>query len=187
MNQFERAFVLARVKILIGENGTIAGQRWHQPVGGRVFPGDEVSNTGGCTRDEANECLQAERLRVRVSVQTVQKQGTQSMLRNLLNNEAGFVISAELALVLTIAVIGMVVGLSHVAMAVNQELTDVATAIGSLNQSYSFTGFKCCPCNSGAFSASTPGSRFLDQTDTCDAGCCIDVATCTADPEDRKW
>lgn len=109
------------------------------------------------------------------------------MLKNLWNNEAGFVISAELALVLTIAVIGMVVGLSHVAMAVNQELTDVAAAIGSLNQSYSFTGYKCCPCQSGGLSSSTPGSRFLDQTDTCDNSSCTDVATCIADPEAPKW
>ena len=108
------------------------------------------------------------------------------MLKNLWNNEAGFVISAELALVLTIAVIGMVVGLSHVAMAVNQELNDVAQAIGSLNQSFSFTGFKCCPCQSGGVSAASAGSRFLDTTDTCDNGTCTDVATCIADPEAPK-
>ena len=64
------------------------------------------------------------------------------MLKNFWNNEAGFVISAELTLVLTIAVIGIIVGLSHVAMAVNEELSDVAQAIGSLNQSFSFTGFQ---------------------------------------------
>ena len=51
------------------------------------------------------------------------------MLKNFWNDENGFVISAELVLVLTIAVIGVIVGLSHVAMAVNQELTDVANAI----------------------------------------------------------
>lgn len=108
------------------------------------------------------------------------------MLKNLWSNESGFILSAELALVLTIAVIGMVVGLSHVAMAVNQELTDIAGAIGSLNQSYSFTGYKCCPCQSGGNSSASAGSRFLDQVDTCDNGQCIDVATCIADPEAPK-
>ena len=102
------------------------------------------------------------------------------MLRKLINNEAGFVISAELTLVLTIAVIGVIVGLSHVAMAVNQELTDVAEAIGALNQSYSFTGFRCCtPCTQ------TPGSCFVDNTDLCDnsQNSCTDITTCTCAAE----
>ena len=108
------------------------------------------------------------------------------MLRNLLNNEDGFVLSAELALVLTIGVIGVIVGLSHVAMAVNQELTDVAGAIGALNQSYSFTGYKCCPCQSGGVSSATAGSRFVDTVDACDNNTCTDVATCLADGEGPK-
>lgn len=108
------------------------------------------------------------------------------MLKKLWNDEAGFIISAELVLVLTIAVLGTIVGLSHVVMAVNQELNDVAQAIGSLNQSFSFTGFKCCPCQSGGLSAATAGSRFLDTTDTCDNGTCTDVATCIGDPEAPK-
>ena len=101
------------------------------------------------------------------------------MLKNLWNNEAGFIISAELTLVLTIAVIGIIVGLSHVAVAVNEELDDISKAIGSLNQGFNFTGFKCCPCATGTTSA-TNGSAFLDQTDTCDGTCddCTDVATC---------
>jgi hypothetical protein len=105
------------------------------------------------------------------------------MLKNLWNNEAGFIISAELALVLTIGVIGMVVGLSHVAMAVNQELTDVACAIGSLNQSYSFTGYTCCPCKNNTASSYTAGSSYNDVKDICDCGTCTDVATCEASPE----
>ena len=56
------------------------------------------------------------------------------MLNQLWNDEAGFVISAELVLVLTIAVLAMIVGLSEVAVAVNTELNDISNAIGSLNQ-----------------------------------------------------
>ena len=41
------------------------------------------------------------------------------MLNQLWNDEAGFVISAELVLVLTIAVLAMIVGLSEAAVAVN--------------------------------------------------------------------
>ena len=61
-------------------------------------------------------------------------------LRALWNNESGMVVSAELVLVLTIAVIGMIVGLSEVAVAVNTELNDVSNAIGALDQSFFFTG-----------------------------------------------
>ena len=64
------------------------------------------------------------------------------MLNKLFRDESGVIISAELALVLTIAVLAMVVGLSEVAVAVNTELNDISNAIGALNQSYSVTGFK---------------------------------------------
>ena len=63
------------------------------------------------------------------------------MLNTLFRDEAGAVISAELVLVLTILVIGVIVGLSEVAVAVNTELNDVSNAIGALDQSYFFTGF----------------------------------------------
>ena len=84
-----------------------------------------------------------------------------------IKDETGVILSAELVLILTIVVIGVVVGLSHVALAVNQELTDIACAIGALNQSYSFTGFHCCVKN-GGFTSFTAGSAFTDWPDVCD-------------------
>ena len=48
------------------------------------------------------------------------------MLRKLFNDESGVIISAELVLVLTIAVLAMVVGLSEVSVAVSTELNDVS-------------------------------------------------------------
>lgn len=80
----------------------------------------------------------------------------------LLKDEAGFVVSAELVLIATITVIGLVVGLTEVASAVNQELEDVGAAIGSLNQSYYYSGFS--GCKGRAF-----GSSFKDHVDECDA------------------
>ena len=56
----------------------------------------------------------------------------------LWNDEAGFIVSAELVLIATIAVLAMVVGLSEVANALNQELEDVASAFGSVNQSFRY-------------------------------------------------
>ena len=51
-----------------------------------------------------------------------------ALLNNLKNDEAGFVISAELVLVSTIAVLGLIVGLSELAWNVNEELEDEETA-----------------------------------------------------------
>ncbi|MDA0285045.1 MAG: branched-chain amino acid aminotransferase [Planctomycetota bacterium] len=64
----------------------------------------------------------------------------QTLALKLLNDEAGFLISAELILISTVLVLGMVVGLSEVSRAVNQELNDLASAFGSVNQSYRYAG-----------------------------------------------
>ena len=96
------------------------------------------------------------------------------MLKTLWNDEVGFVISAELVLVLTIAVLGTIVGLSHVVMAINQELSDVAAAIGALDQSYSFTGYACCKKN-GVNTAGRAGSYFNDAPDDCDCATSCDL------------
>ena len=53
-------------------------------------------------------------------------------------DEAGFVVSAELALVSTIATLGMVTGLAEASNNVNQEVRDVGAAYGSLDQSFSY-------------------------------------------------
>ncbi|MFN3157976.1 MAG: branched-chain amino acid aminotransferase [Rubinisphaera brasiliensis] len=62
------------------------------------------------------------------------------LIRDLYADEAGFIISSEMVLVGTITVLGMVVGLSEVAFNINQELEDVGSAFGSINQAYSYTG-----------------------------------------------
>jgi len=79
----------------------------------------------------------------------------------LVRDEAGFVVSAELVLIATVCVLALVVGLSEVATAINHELNDVASAFGSLNQSYSVAGFKGCK-------AYFSGSCFKDHVDDCD-------------------
>ena len=79
----------------------------------------------------------------------------------LLNDDAGFVISAELILISTIAVLSMVVGLSEVAYGVVQELEDTGSAFGAVNQTYRYTGL----CG---HSGSIGGTCFTDLTDFCD-------------------
>lgn len=92
------------------------------------------------------------------------------MLRQLLHDEAGFIVSAELVLVATLLVLGLIVGMSQIQYAVVEEMNDVAKAIGSLNQTYAFTGFSARKGNGDPKSLTT-GSFFKDQPDACDASC----------------
>ncbi|MHC4876110.1 MAG: branched-chain amino acid aminotransferase [Planctomycetota bacterium] len=86
-----------------------------------------------------------------------------SLINALWKDENGFVVSAELVLISTIAILGLVVGLTEVSHAVNNELEDVASAFGSMNQSFYAKGLhsdgKAC----------TAGSRFHDEVDLCDS------------------
>ena len=101
----------------------------------------------------------------------------------LWRDDRAFIVSAELTLLATILVIGMVVGAVSVRDQVVQELGDVATAIGNLNQSYSFSGVRACTSH-------TAGSLFWDRHDYCDCpanggglgsgGCGINVYTVPA-------
>ncbi len=100
------------------------------------------------------------------------------MYHNFMNDESGVIISAELILVLTIAVLGMVVGLSEVAVAVNTELNDISNAIGALNQSYAFTGFHGW---SFKWKSSVAGTTFFDAVDDCDFNQSCDLV-CGASP-----
>jgi Flp pilus assembly pilin Flp len=83
------------------------------------------------------------------------------MFHRLWKDEAGAVISAEIVLVATILVIGMVVGLKSVRDSVVTELADVAQAIANIDQSYSYSGII-------GHAAQTTGSFFNDAADFCD-------------------
>lgn len=88
--------------------------------------------------------------------------------RSLLRDERGFVITAELVLISSVLVLGLVVALNTVKTAIAGELGDVASAIGSLNQSYYTHGFHGCAATNGAASSRTYGSAFLDKADSTD-------------------
>lgn len=79
----------------------------------------------------------------------------------LWNDEAGFIVSIELILIATIAILGLITGLTAVRDAVVSELSDVAGAVQDLNQCYSFFGV-------AGHSGSTCGSDYVDMTDFCD-------------------
>lgn len=91
----------------------------------------------------------------------------------LKNDENGFVVSAELVLVGTILVLGMIVGLTELSYNVNQELEDLGSAIGGINQSYHYT-LACGP------KGHVVGSRFVDYRDDCDNACDL---SCDSTPQ----
>lgn len=108
------------------------------------------------------------------------------MLRTLLNDEAGFIVSAELVLVATILVIGMIFGLSEVQHAVVQELGDVGDAIGEINQTYSYTGFSAEKSDNVTKDKSyTVGSSFLDVGDDCDNNQCALACDAPVEEDDK--
>ena len=84
------------------------------------------------------------------------------MLNRLWNDQAGFVVSAELVLIATILVIGLIVGWATVRDQVLQELGDVAAAISQFNQSYSWSAVT-------GHTSSVAGTYFDDTADFCDA------------------
>lgn len=90
------------------------------------------------------------------------------------NDESGVIISAELVLVLTICVLGVIVGLSSVVVAVNTELVDVAHAIGVLNQSFAYPGFRGCKKGGNPISY-TFGAVNTDGIDDCDCHTSCDL------------
>jgi hypothetical protein len=106
------------------------------------------------------------------------------MAQSLWRDESGFIVSAELVLIATILVIGLIVGMSEVQHAVVAELNDVADAIGSANQSYSYSGFTKRDGWGGGWGrggwgwgggvhAYTAGSFFVDVQDECDLNQCM--------------
>lgn len=86
-----------------------------------------------------------------------------TLLKKLWRDEQGFVASTDLILITTILVLGMLVGLVTMRDQVVQELGDLATAIGQLNQSYSIAMF-----TTSMFSVA--GSLFADMADFCEEG-----------------
>ena len=83
------------------------------------------------------------------------------MLRQLWNDESGAIVSAEIVLVATILIIGLIVGLKSLRDAVVAELADVAQAISNLNQTYTYSGVT-------GHAGGTAGSGYTDGVDFCD-------------------
>ena len=77
------------------------------------------------------------------------------------NKKGGFIVTAELILIATILVLGLLVGMAELRDSLVAELDDVADAFGSLSQSYTFNGVS----NQNGPPELTAGSFYIDQTD----------------------
>jgi hypothetical protein len=88
-------------------------------------------------------------------------------MKNLRNDEDGVILSAEIVLIGTVLVIGMMVGLVELQVAVVGELSDLGDAVGNLGQSYVASGLVSYKQHRGV-QAQTYGSRYADRPDECD-------------------
>ena len=79
-----------------------------------------------------------------------------NLVNELWADERGFILSAEMVTVGTVALLGATVGLKVAEYATNKELQDFAAALRGLNQSYSVSGY-------ATPGAATAGSGFSDN------------------------
>lgn len=84
-----------------------------------------------------------------------------TLLRQLWIDEHGYIVSAELVVVATVFVLGLIVGMSFLQTALVGEYNDLGIAFGSLDQSYFFGGIRTRSSRCGR-SAWTSGSAFID-------------------------
>lgn len=90
-------------------------------------------------------------------------------------DDNGAIVSIEMVLIITIAVLALIVGWSEVAVAVNSELDDISNAVGKFDQSYGYVGYGSTKLD-GTFKAYYRGAQFIDAPDDCD-GTCSGVST----------
>lgn len=83
------------------------------------------------------------------------------MWRKFWNDESGAIISAELAMVMTVVVVSMVAGLSSLRDSVTGELADVGQAFSDMDQSIAVGGIN-------SPSAAVSGFTFVDDRDFAD-------------------
>ncbi len=84
-----------------------------------------------------------------------------TVINRLWTEQTGAIVSAEVMLVATILVLGVIVGLKSVRDSVATELADVGQAFSNINQSYSYSG-------TSGHAASSGGGRYEDKADFCD-------------------
>lgn len=81
-----------------------------------------------------------------------------NLCAKLWSDDDGALIATEFLFVVTILVLGIIVGLTSVRNAVNSELAELANAILALSQGYSISGLTgCCSEVQGSSTIDIPG------------------------------
>jgi hypothetical protein len=86
---------------------------------------------------------------------------SKQIINRFWSEQDGAIVSAEIMLVGSILVLGVIVGLKSVRDSVVTELADFAQAVSNIDQSFCYSGVCGHSANSG-------GGRFQDQLDFCD-------------------
>ena len=86
------------------------------------------------------------------------------MLRTLMLDESGFVVSAEILVIFTLIFCAVVVGFAAIRDSLVQEMHDVSEAIGAVSQSYNVTGLRKARSN-GNYHARCSGFGFNDHAE----------------------
>jgi hypothetical protein len=89
-----------------------------------------------------------------------------SVISKLLSDQTGFVVSAEVMVIVTLLFCATVVGYAVVRDALVQELGDIGEMVGSVSQSYNVTGIQ--KRKNDGFHARCSGFGFNDNSDACD-------------------
>ncbi len=101
-----------------------------------------------------------------------------NLLKALRQDEYGVILSAEIVIVGTLLVLGVMTGMVCLQKSVNGELGDLAKAIDCIDQTYSFSGHRKAGAygNSGGCCAFTAGSAF--NNNECNTACQNDFVGC---------
>jgi len=84
------------------------------------------------------------------------------MLKQLWNDDGGYIVTTEMLLIFVILVLGLIAGLANLRTAIVNELTESGLAILNLNQSFTIAGLTGCTGSTGASNATdTPGTATL--------------------------
>jgi hypothetical protein len=136
-------------------------------IGAASFPALQSAPTNHAPSTQVRLFVRLELLARLLDISPLLSEKERFIMRKLLNDQNGFVVSAELVLVLTIAVLGMVVGLASVRDSITAELVDLSNAFGAADQSYNVVGLSK-NVQVGLDHARIAGFGFNDDGDDCD-------------------
>ena len=102
-------------------------------------------------------------------------------MRKLFNDEAGFVVSAELALIVTLIFTAVAVGVAVARDALVGEYNDISEMIGVMDQTYNVVGHSVARTGADNTHGYNKGMGYNDGKDQCDCKPVTYSAVCGKD------